>query len=101
MVFVVVYGIDEQWVVDLVEVQMLVRYNKGLCYFLMVVDVFFKYVWVRLLIKKIGEEVKKVFFDIFKEGRQFFNLQMDDGKEFYNKIVQVLFRDRGINYFFM
>lgn len=96
---VVVYGIDEQWAADLVEVQTLARYNKGLRYLLTVVDVFSKYAWVRPLTKKTGEEVKKAFLDIFKEGRQPLNLQTDDGKEFYNKTVQALFRDRGINHF--
>ena len=43
---VVVYSIDEQWAADLVEVQHLSRYNRGVRYLLTVIDVFSKYAWV-------------------------------------------------------
>ena len=43
---VLVFNMDEQWVADLVEVQNISKYNKGMWYLLMVIDSFPKYVWV-------------------------------------------------------
>ena len=96
---VMVYGIDEQWVADLVEVQTLSTHNKGVRYLLTVVDVFSKYAWVRMLKKKTGEEIEKAFVDILKEGRKPIQLQTDDGKEFYNKTVQSFLKQQGIHHF--
>lgn len=96
---VLVFGIDEQWVADLVEVQTLSRYNKGTRYLLTVIDIFSKYAWVCPLKKKTGDEVQKAFLSIFKEGRKPLRLQTDDGKEFYNKTVQSFLKKHGIVHF--
>ena len=77
---VLVFGADEHWAADLVEVQTLKSYNKGVRYLLTVVDVFSKYVWVRPLVNKTGGEVEKAFQSIFKEGRKPLRLQTDEGK---------------------
>ena len=37
---VVVGGLDDQWVADLIEVQPLTKYNKGIRYLLTVIDVY-------------------------------------------------------------
>ena len=96
---VVVFGIDEQWAIDLIEVQSLAKYNKGARYILMVVDVFSKYTWVRTLKKKTGDEVVKAFTSIFREGRQPQRLQTDDGKEFYNSKVQTYLSKEKVHHF--
>ena len=96
---VVVYGIDEQWAADLVEVQQLSRYNKGVRYLLTVVDVFSKYAWVRPLTRKTGAEVQRAFESIFREGRTPLKLQTDDGKEFYNKTMTTFFKRYNILHF--
>ena len=96
---VVVFGIDEQWAADLVEVQTLAKYNKGARYILTVVAVFSKYAWVRPLKKKTGDEVVKAFTSIFREGRQPQRLQTDDGKEFYNSKVQTYLSKEKVHHF--
>ena len=96
---VVVYGIDEQWAADLVEVQKLARYNKGVRYLLTVIDVFSKYAWVRPLPNKTGKEVQKGFASIFKEGRKPASIQTDDGKEFYNAVVSEFFKRNNVHRF--
>ena len=96
---VVVYGIDEQWAADLVEVQKLARYNKGMRYLLTVIDVFSKYAWVRPLPNKTGKEVQKGFASIFKEGRKPASIQTDDGKEFYNAVVSEFFKRNNVHRF--
>ena len=41
-----VFSINEQFVMDLVDLQKLARYNKGYKYLLTVIDVLSKYAWV-------------------------------------------------------
>ena len=41
-----VYGSDEQWTADLIEVNNIAKYNRGYRYLLTVVDVFSKHAWV-------------------------------------------------------
>ena len=96
---VVVYGIDEQWAADLVEVQHLARHNRGVRYLLTVIDVFSKYAWVRPLTRKTGAQVQKAFESIFREGRKPLRLQTDDGKEFYNKTMTALLKRHNIVHF--
>jgi len=42
---VVVGGLDDQWAANLVEVQSLSKYNRGIRYLLTVVDVLSKFAW--------------------------------------------------------
>ena len=42
---VISYGIDKIWAADLVEMQKYSKWNKGIKYLLMVIDVFSKYGW--------------------------------------------------------
>ena len=81
---VLVFNIDQQWVADLVEVQNISKYNKGMRYLLMVIDAFSKYAWVEPIKTKTGKAVTEAFEKILKrsQGRQPQNLQTDDGKEF-------------------
>jgi len=39
---VLVFGIDEQWAADMIEVQNIAKQNKGMRYLLMVIDAFSK-----------------------------------------------------------
>ena len=81
----VVFGIDEQWTADLIEVINIAKYNRGYGYLLTVVDVFSKRAWVQPVKNKMGRAVTDAFAKILKGGRKQINLQTDDGKEFYNK----------------
>ena len=42
-----VFSINEQFVLDLVDLQTLAKYNKGHKYLLTMIDVFSKYAWVK------------------------------------------------------
>ena len=59
-------GIDEIWAADLVEMQTFSKWNKGVKYLLMVIDVFSKYGWIKPLKDKKTESVSKAFDEIFK-----------------------------------
>ena len=76
---VVVLGMDEQWVADLVEMQALKKWNRGVRYLLTVVDVLSKYAWVEPLKDKTGKAVAAAFERILKRarGRQPLRLQTD------------------------
>ena len=98
---VVVYGIDDQWTADLIEVINIAKYNRGHHYLLTVVDVFSKRAWVKPVKNKTGKAVRDAFEKILKrsEGRNPTNLQTDDGKEFYNKTFQTLMKQKDIHHF--
>ena len=79
---VIVGGLDDQWVADLVEVQPLAKYNRGIRYLLTVVDVLSKYAWVQPLKDKTGVTLVHAFDKIVKGRRHPNRLQTDRGKNF-------------------
>ena len=52
---VLVFGIDDQWVVDLIEVGNIAKSHRGYRYLLTLVDVFSKYAWVEPVKFKTGK----------------------------------------------
>ena len=92
---------DDQWVADLVEMQPLKKWNRGMRYLLAVVDVLSKYAWVEPLKAKTGAAVSAAFERILKRarGRHPLRLQADAGKEFYNRTLQALMTRRKIHNF--
>ena len=96
---VVVFGVDEQWVSDLVDMQRLRQQNGGVRYLLTVVDALSKYAWVQPLKRKTGIEMVGAFEDIISEGRKPQTLQTDKGKEYYNATMRRWLEDEGIKHF--
>ena len=79
-------GIDKIWAADLVEMQTFSRWNKGIMYLLMVIDVFSKYGWISPLKDKKSESVSKAFNEIFKISKcKPTMLWTDKGSEFISK----------------
>ena len=96
---VLVFGLDEQWAADLMDVQ-LKRQNKGMNYLLTVVDVFSKYAWVLPIKQKTGLQVATALTALFKTSKRMpQKLQTDDGKEFYNKHVSRVLKDNDVHHF--
>ena len=93
---VVSNGIDEIWAADLVEMQKFSKWNKGIKYLLMVIDVFSKYGWIRGLKDKKTETVSKAFDDIFKSTRKPRMLWTDKGSEFISKHFKEFLKSKGI-----
>ena len=89
-------GIDAIWAPDLVEMQKFSKWNKGVKYLLMVIDVFSKYGWIRGLKDKKTETVSKVFDDIFKSKRKPQMLWTDKGSEFISKHFKEFLKSKGI-----
>ena len=63
--------------------------NKNARYLLCIIDVFTKYAWVKPLKGKKGKTVLKAFIEIANESNRKPNkLWFDQGREFYNKLMQ-------------
>ena len=97
---VMVYSIDEQWQIDLVDLSKLSRGNKGYKYLMVVIDVLSKFAWVEPLKTKTGVELTKTLQHVFKRGkRQPLVIQTDKGTEFLNKNVRLFLKKRNIKLF--
>ena len=58
---------NRQWQMDLMDMTFLQRYNSGIRYLLIVIDVFSRFVWVRKLRNKNSNHVLNKFEGIMKE----------------------------------
>ena len=80
---------DNIWAADLAEMGSLSSKNKNVKYFLFVIDVFIKYAWVKPLKDKEGNTALNAFIEIANESNRKPNkLRVDQGKEFYNTLIQ-------------
>ena len=88
---------DNIWGVDLADMQLLSRQNKGIKYLLCVIDLFSKYAFVVPLKGKKGASVVKGFEKIVNEsGRRPNKIWVDQGSEFYNKTFKNWLVGEGI-----
>ena len=73
------------WGVDLTDMQLLSKFNKGFRFLLCVIDIFSKYAWVIPLKDKKGISIVHAFQIILKEfNRKSNKIWGDKGSEFYN-----------------
>ena len=80
---------DNIWAADLTELESYSSKNKNVKYLLCVIDVFTKYAWVKPLKGKKGKTVLNAFIKIVnKSNRKPNKLWVDQGREFYNKLMQ-------------
>jgi len=93
----VVFGINDQWQMDLVDMQKYSKWNKGIKYLLTVIDVFSKKAWAEPIKNKTGPEMVKALERMKKTlaPNQPLRVQTDDGKEFFNQLVQAWFKKQG------
>ena len=78
---------DNIWGVDLADMQLLSKYNKGIRFLLCVIDIFSKYAWNVPLKDKKGISIVKAFQNILKQSnskRKPNKIWVDKGSEFYN-----------------
>lgn len=97
---VMVYDIDEQWQLDLVDLSKLSRYNYKYKYLLVCIDVLSKYGWIEPLKSKSGSELKEALQKVLmRDQRQPQTIQTDKGKEFLNSLVKTFLKDCKIKLF--
>ena len=94
-----VYSIfkDNIWGVDLADMQLLSKCNKGIRFLLCVIDIFSKYAWVVPLEDKKGISIVKAFQSMLKQSNKKPNkIWVDKGSEFYNAYFKKWLRDNDV-----
>ena len=87
---------DNLWGVDLADMQLLSKFNKGFRFLLCVIDVFSKYAWVIPLKDKKGISIVNAFQKILnKFNRKPNKIWVDKGSEFYNNYFKKWLRDNN------
>ena len=96
-----VFDRDEQWQMDLVDMQKLSRWNKGNKYLLTVIDVLSKYAWAVPIKSKRSQDMIRGLESIYQQAspRRPLRVQTDQGKELYNRGVQAWFKKQGSHHF--
>ena len=92
------WGIDEQWQVDLVDMQHYSKTNNGYKYILVAVDVFSRYGFAQPILSKKNVDVLAGFEKMTKERRPR-SLQSDKGKEFLGRTFQDYLAENNIKFF--
>ena len=88
---------DNIWGVDLADMQLLSKYNKGIRFLLCVIDSFSKYASVVPLKDKKGISIVKAFQSILKQSNKKPNkIWVDKGSEFYNAYFKKWLRDNDV-----
>ena len=90
---------DNIWGLDLADMQLLSKYNKGIRFLLCVIDIFRKYAWVAPLKDKKVISTVKAFQNILKQSnskRKPNKIWVDKGSEFYNAYFIKWLRDNDI-----
>ena len=88
---------DNIWGVELADMQLLSKYNKGIRFLLCVIDIFSKYAWNVPLKDKKGISIVKAFQVILKQSNRKPNkICVDKESEFYNAYFKKWLRDNDI-----
>ena len=83
--------------VNLADMQLISKCNKGIRYFLCVIDPFSKYGWVLPLKDKKGDAVVSAFQKKFNNSkRKQDKIWVDQGSEFYNSSFKKWLDDNNI-----
>ena len=95
-----VNAIDDQWQMDLADMNQLQSQNRGFRYILTVIDILSRYGFARPLKTKMGKEVAAAIEDIFRVSKRVpKRIQSDQGKEFYNPQVKALLERYNVELF--
>ena len=88
---------DDIWGVDLADMQLLSKFNKGFRFLLCVIDIFSKYAWVVPLKNKKGIIIVNAFQKILEQtNRKPKKIWVGKGSEFYNKSFKKWLKDNDI-----
>ena len=90
-------GLHDLFQANLVDLKSRASSNNGYSYIRLVMNTFSKYVWAEPLKTKTGGEVARAMAKILASTTPPRNLQVDDGKEFYNSSFLALMKKHGIN----
>ena len=87
---------DNIWGVDLADMQLISKFNKGIKYLLCVIDLFSKYAWV-VPLKDKGASIVNAFQKFLDSSkRKPSKIWVDHGNEFYNNVFKKWVKDNEI-----
>lgn len=93
-------GPDNLWQADLADVSNLAEWNDGMQFWLVVIDTFSKFLWLKPLVNKNATCVKRALSEVFTESnRKPTLLNTDKGTEFTNQQVQNLLQEHSIKFY--
>ena len=88
----------QQFQVDLIEIRKIAKHNNNYNYILLVIDVFSRKLWARLLRRKTGGETLMQLKSIFDEARILpKTIHCDRGTEMKNKLFKDFMEDKNIS----
>ena len=80
---------DNIWGADLLDTQLISKFNKGTRFLLYVVDIYNKYAWVATLKDKKGITITNAFQKILHESNgKPKEIWIDKGSEIYNRSIK-------------
>ena len=83
--------------VDLADMQLISKFNKGFRFLLCIIDIFSKFVWVVPLKYKKGVSIVNAFQKILDgSNRKPIKIWVDKGSEFYNNSFKKWLKDNDI-----
>ena len=86
------------WGVDLADIQLISKHNKGMRYLLCVIDLFSKYAWLVRLKDKKGVSIVNAFQKILDSSKRKPNKTwVDQESEFYNSVFKKFMKDNDIS----
>ena len=94
---IVTSGLDDMWDADLADVSNLHQHNPPYKYWLIVIDVFSRFLWLIPVPTKHHTHMVQAFKNLFKSTkRRPKKLRTDKGTEFTNRAVRKLLESEGI-----
>ena len=88
---------DNIWSVDLADMQLLSKYNKGIRCILCAIDLFSKYAFVVPLKDKNGATIVNAFQEILNNSKKKPNkIWVDQGSELYNNHLKKWLKDNKL-----
>ena len=88
---------DNIWGVDLADMQLISKYNKGIRYLLCAIDLLSRYAWVIPLKNKKEESIIEGFKKILDDSNRKPNkIWVDHESEFYNNKFKSFLKENGI-----
>jgi hypothetical protein len=88
-----------QWDADTAVMTTYAKENDGYAYFLLVIDIFSRFVWTVATKTRKGTEMETALNSVFEQGKIPLKLRTDKGTEFCNRDVKKLLKVKGVEHF--
>jgi len=97
---VVVAGLDSLFDGDLADMQNVSKYNDGVKFLLVLIDVFSRFLWVVPLRDRLVKSVVEALNSVFRKCRKPSSMRFDKGSEFKNRWVKSYLNSKKVNVYF-